>query len=276
MNFSYSKIQVFKECGFKYYLKYVEKYEPDKTFSPLLFGGAIDEGLNYILLQFKDNKHIDLEKAKEIFLNKMKAWKGQNELVYFKADLPEVHSQETIQFDVWNNLCNLGYRVLETYNSEVLPLFSSVDDVQVKKNIENTEGDNLILILDFIATLKDGRKVLFDNKTSSDIKKYYGKNSVKNSDQLALYTDYFPNHLSGYIAFSKKISSEDNKVNWTIVIDKISEEKTEEVFKEIEVSAQKIKDNIFQKNEKSCWSFGKRCSYYDACKKKDYSGLIKR
>lgn len=278
-NFSFSKIELFNLCGMKYKFKYLDKLEPDKTYSPLLFGGAIDKALNSILEDFQKGKKISLKRSGKIFQKEMNKWKGKNELVYFKNELPldqdtEGYSDLDIQWMVWGNLHSIGMMMLKIYIIEILPLFASIEGIQIEHKIPNNDGDNLVLVIDFIAKLKDGRTVLFDNKTSSDIKKNYGPESVKKSRQLALYTDYYPGYHSGYIALQKKLV--DGKIKWTMVVDSIDESMTSNVFEDVETKAQMIKNSVFEKNEKSCFSFGRKCEYYLACKYNNYEGLKKR
>lgn len=59
--FSYSSITTYGTCPRKYKLRYVEKLRPTQTSSALLFGGAIDKGLNCLL------ETRDAEKAKKVF-----------------------------------------------------------------------------------------------------------------------------------------------------------------------------------------------------------------
>lgn len=278
---SHSKIELYDTCSWKYKLQHVDRWRSDKTYSALLFGSAIDEALNYVLTCVKNKETIHEQKAKKIFYDKMCSWDYNNplnELIYFKYELPDNVEHLTNgekQKAVWGNLHDLGIKIIETYINEIIPEFQSINEVQVKHEIKNADGDNLIIILDFIGTLKDGRRVLFDNKTSSDIKKYYNNDSVAKSKQLALYTEYYPDHYSGYIALSKK-PDRHGKIKWTMVVDKISEEKKAEVFENIEVKTQMIKDEVFEKNEKSCFNFGKRCEFYSLCKFGNPEGLIQK
>jgi hypothetical protein len=278
MNISHSKVELFNTCGFKYKLKYIDKLEADKTYTPLLFGGAVDQALNYLLIQTKNNKPIDMHHAKSILIDEMYKWSGQNELVFFKSEMPEDEfiegDYEGNQIRVWNYLCKIGQMMLDVYVEEIIPLFDSIVDVQITKNIKNEDGDNLVLIMDFIGKLKDGRILVVDNKTSGDIKKAYPKTAVKNSQQLAIYTEHMDSRLAGYIALSKKLK--DGKIEWKMVVDEVPEEQSQKAFDKIDSTLRSIKNNEFDKNPKSCFSFGRKCEYWDMCKKDDSTGLVKR
>ncbi len=285
MNISHSKVELYTQCPYKYQLSYVEKWSPDKTFTPLLFGSAIDDALNYVLTQTMDGHKPDFQRAIQIFNTKMNAWKGQNELSYFKNEAPEfdpngsgqtfeeIDDQEK-QFAVFSHLINVGHSMIEVYLLEVLPLFKRIISVQTRRNVPNESGDNLILITDFTAELLDGRVVTFDNKTSSDIKKYYGPSSVRKSQQLAIYTEFEPTRLAGYIALQKKLV--DGKIKWHHVVDEIPTDAADLAFDKVDAALNAIKRQEFPKNEKSCFAYGKKCDYWQACKRGDYSGLVKR
>ncbi len=113
--------------------------------------------------------------------------------------------------------------------------------------------------------------VLVDNKTAA---RPYPKNSVKKSDQLAIYNEFHPVEYCGYIVFHKKLK--DNKIKWQFLIDKIEEEKKQQVFDEVDQALHDIKAEKFNRNRRSCNMYGKRCIFYNACFNNDYTGLIKR
>jgi hypothetical protein len=271
MKLSHSRVELYNLCAQKYKFNYVDKLVPDSTSSPLLFGSACDKAFNYILEQKRDGKKISRKKAYKLFNDHMDLWHTQeknNTFIYFKADLPDnVNKDDYLTKDLehlaWNNLQKVGIQFIDTYIDEILPTLGKIEAVQVEHKIENDDGDVLHLVIDFIAELPDGRKVVFDNKTASDVDKKYHKDSVVESNQLALYTSYYPNYLSGYIALQKK--PEGGKIKWTMVVDKIPEEKVVKTFSHIEETGGKIKAGLFPKNEKACWSFGKKCEFYSAC-----------
>lgn len=283
MKVSYSALEVYNTCPKKYFYKYIEKLEPDNTYSALLFGKSIDEALNYILIKKKNKETIgqnELLIADGIFLNNMNKWNGQNQLVYFKSDLPfwngsENFNAEELQNLVWLNLREIGFKMLDTYITEILPLFEEIVDVQIEQKIVNEDDDVLKIVIDFIGKLKTGETVVFDNKTASasSFKSTYTKNAVKNSTQLSIYSEFY-DYKAGYIALEKKIV--DNKIQWKMIVDEISDEKRESVFQKIAKTTGDIKAGIFEKNEKSCFSFGRLCEYNGICKFGNRNGLVER
>lgn len=277
MNISHSKIELYSTCPAKYAFKYNHRLEPDKTFCALLFGISIDRALNYMLTRTK-HKHIVSEVAtRAIFLKSMSAWKGQNELIYFKNEAPTDigdYPEEDQQKAVWNHLISVGNSMIYTYIGEIMPLFKEIISVQTRKEIPNAEGDTLVLITDFTARLHDNRIVTFDNKTTSDVKKNYGKSSVAKSQQLAIYTEFEESRLAGYIALSKVIKP--GIKAWDMVIDTIPEENVEKAFNKVDDVLRSIKREEFPKNEKSCFSYGKKCDYWGICKNNSMYGLIEK
>lgn len=279
MNISYSKVQLYTTCPYKYYLQYVEKWSPDKTFTPLLFGSAIDSALNYVLLRLKHHHTPVAPVAKAIFSKVMNTWSlEKNELSYFKNETPDRDDFDELDFEdkqlaVHAHLCAIGEKMIDTYITEIAPSFARIISVQTKRFIPNEAGDNLVLITDFKAELLDGRVVTFDNKTSSDIKKYYGPSSVKKSTQLAIYTEFEPSRLAGYIALQKKLV--DGAIKWNMVVDEIQETQAETAFNEIDGALHGIKSGEFPKNVLSCYSFGRQCEFWGLCKKGSTRGLIK-
>lgn len=277
MKISYSKVELYSQCPKKYYYKYIEKLEIDKTFSSLLFGSAVDKSLNYILTRTKHHHKVYSETALNIFLKNMKKWHSQNELVFFKNEAPydiENYSKEEAQVAVWNHLCVIGAAMLVAYKKEILPKFKRIISVQTRKCVPNVEGDELILITDFVAQLHDDRIVVFDNKTTSDIKKNYSKSAVSKSQQLAIYSEFEETKLAGYIALSKKLK--EGNIDWTMIIDEVPEEQIEKAFDKIDSALRSIKKEEFPLNTKSCFSFGRKCEYYNACKFNNFEGIIKK
>lgn len=272
---SNSRLDLYRECGKKFYYKHIEKLDADVTYSSLHFGKALDEALNSLLLDKKNHVDTNVDKSHSIFEMNMNKWTGQNEFMFFKNELPaDVQDGEDLQIAAFNNLMKIGHEMIDLYVAEILPKFEEVIDVQIERKIQNEEGDTLTIILDFIAKY-EGKTVLFDNKTSSDIKKYYGPNSVKKSQQLNLYSETFQEctHL-GYIAIQKK--KIDDKLVYVIVVDEPNEELRDKSFQALVDALDGIKDERFEKNEKNCFSFGRKCEYFLKCKYFSDKGLIKR
>lgn len=271
-------MELYNTCGFKYKLKYIERWEADQTPAALLFGTAIDKALNYVLIRKKHNHTPKYQVAEAFFLKQMNVWQGQNELIYFKGEAPTDLDPEMAaplkQKAVWDHLVSIGLKMIQTYIDEILPNFKRIIQVQTKKKIDNGAGDVLVLVTDFLAELQDGRIVIFDNKTSSDIKKNYGKSSVANSTQLAIYTEYETTNLAGYVALQKKLV--DGKISWTMVVDSIQESKTAEALEKVDSALENIKAEIFEKNQKSCYLYNKPCEFYKLCKFGNSRGLLKK
>jgi uncharacterized protein YebE (UPF0316 family) len=167
-------------------------------------------------------------------------------------------------------------RVKEWIDENVVEVHS----VQKKIEITNAHGDKFIGYLDFVATLKDGRKVLIDLKTSANIKAYYKEDSAEKSRQLGIYSQEEKLPDVAYLVVRKKILKKDPRVQLAFIEGTITEEHLDDIFDEIEEVTIEIKENLplgkeaFGKNEDSCMNFG-GCKYWNLCKKGSMKGMEK-
>jgi hypothetical protein len=237
---SYSKISSYSLCGQRYYLHYIKKYREKWQRSSLLFGSAIDDALNNLLLTN------DLEKSLQVFEKKWSfsfvnkkyvPLKNNPDIVYAEKDLDldliklseedkmwlssfkeykstkkwdQISEEERSRYNsiMWESLKVKGDIIIKDYQKKIIPQFQSVDAVQHESYLTNSEGDTVVQYLDFVATLKDGSVVLFDNKTTSSLS-YYDEESAGTSQQLISY--YYNNKETfkltavGFIVIQKTI-----------------------------------------------------------------------
>ena len=274
---SNSKLDLFETCGKKFQFRYIDNLKGDYTSSALLFGTALDSALNYILQSIKDDQLWFRQRAVEEFDAVLQTWNGENRLDFFKGDVP-THLQDQIdemnpdfQEIVWDEMYKRGLNCIDVYIKEVLPLFDSIVSVQNKIEIPNQDGDTFVGVVDFIAKLKDGRTVLFDNKTASA---KYPKNKVVKSQQLSLYLENFPEiRYAGYVVLIKNPEREKGLTH-QILIDEIPEETRKDSFDRLEKALYDIKNKKFEMNLKSCHKFNKPCEYMHLCKYGNPEGLV--
>jgi hypothetical protein len=274
---SNSALDQYARCPKSYYFRYIENLKADVTNSPLLYGIAIDGALNYILECIKDKKEYSLDEAKRLFVESMKSWSHQNRLSFFKSEVPEElgkdYDEESsdVQEAVWDLIVQRGLSSIEVYCKEIVPQIDEIISIQEKKVITNAEGHQLVFVLDFIAKMKDGRTVLMDNKTASA---RYSKNSVKDSQQLSIYLEQYPEiRYAGYAVLIKNPAKE-RGVTYQLIIDEIPEATTEESYKKLDDTLNKIAAGEFPCNLKGCNAFGKPCEFLLKCKYGDDTGLI--
>ena len=274
---SNSALDTYQLCPRKYAFRYKEHLKGDYMSTSLLYGSAMDSALNYILESIRDKKEWSIETACNEFDRKMNEWSGQNRLEFFKNEVPE-ELKDSIDPDdlthqglVWENICKRGINSLFVYDKEIIPLIEEVLHVQQKFEVKNEDDDTFTGFIDFIAKLKDGRTVLFDNKTASA---KYKKKAVVDSQQLSFYLEQYPQiNLAGYIVLIKDPSREKGMTH-QILIDEIPELTKSRSFKLLDETMQKIKNEEFPCNTKGCKAFGKECEYMRACVYGDYGGLI--
>lgn len=89
-------------------------------------------------------------------------------------------------YNLSNWLCmrRKGHVMLQSYNKEILSKIREVIAVQKSIAIENDQNDKITGFLDLIVEWQDGKRYLFDNKTSS---MEYEKDSAMTSQQLIIY-----------------------------------------------------------------------------------------
>jgi RecB family exonuclease len=260
---SHSAIEKYDSCGYKYYLHYILKYRSSKHSSALLFGNALDLALNE-MLEGRDTYH-------SVFDSEWNNY-AEFEIEYYSSDLDEglLSEQEALLSLSKRQFISMGYKghlLLDAYFKEVMPRIKKVLDIQGEMNLTgyddagNPTEDSITGKLDLIAMIEDndGNVVhaLLDNKTTSQP---YPKNSVQKKDQLALYACAYPDIKTfGYLTMNKK------NFKTQVILDSISEEKKETVLTKFVTALENIKNNIFERNKKSCYAFGRRCEYYSHC-----------
>lgn len=251
------------------------------------------------LLLKKDGYEIDQDKAK-IFIDECyDIIKSNNKLTK--------EEQQLFNLLHWYSIRKKGLLLLEAYEKQIIPKINKVYEIQKAVKLEDEEGNILRGFIDFVADWDKDGKVVFDNKTSS---KKYTKDSVKQSQQLIIYGEDQEHYKAGFIVMlksikmlntkkcticnnetSRRIKQCDEKVNnkkcngdfvdnfnynteIQVIIDDLEHELQEKVFKEIGQVLQDIKKEKFDKNFDSCYSFFRKCPYYDLCRNGSKEGLV--
>jgi len=157
---------------------------------------------------------------------------------------------------------------------------AEVHSVQKKIEISNENGDSFIGFLDFVVSLKCGKKVLMDLKTSSNPNAYYPEDSAAKSVQLGIYSQQEDIKDVAYLVADKKIRVREPRVRLKYVEGIITEEWLDEVFDMIEEATEAIKEKLpkgaeaFEKNLDSCNKYS-GCEYRGLCEKGSMKGLEK-
>lgn len=334
---SFSQIQKYQMCPRSYKFYYVDKIRVNKTSGALVFGKALDSALNNLLLTR------DIQKSIEIFHKEFASFelngttystKEATNLVYslqdYDKDLADaslevskpmeelIRLRKQYGFDNMSEEDKLAYNLqnyhvmlkkaeimLTTYYNTVLPKITKVHKVQEKIERTNNHGDTIIGFIDAIVDYDGFKNVLIDHKTSSV---EYEPNSVKYSQQLALYKYFSPEiEWLGYIVFNKRISKNKTKIcskcqfdgtsskhktcnntingvrchgeweetikpeaNIQIIIDKIDDVVQELVIENLDDINEGIKQKHFPRNLQSCLNYwGGECDYFKVCYKKE-------
>lgn len=289
-------------CPRMYKLHYVDRLRPKGTTSALVFGNAIDEALNALLLKTGDPIKV---------FQKHFTWEDCKDVTWFDADYdPELFTKEQINkltgkstaYMSWACLRVKGRMLIEQYIEQIIPLIEEVHHVQLQ-----TQRPGFI---DAVVTLRKHGTVLIDHKTSS---KFYKRDSVKASTQLALYAKQIGVTKAGFCVLSKNIRK--NKLKRCkqcehetttshrtcnnirdgvrcggdfditirpeaiiqLIIDDISITEQDIVLASITETEKAIKEKNFPMNATQCHNvFGKKCPYFNYCRYEDKSGLEKK
>lgn len=232
---SHSAITLYKECGQKYKYQYIERLRTTEIFSPLIWGSAIDKGIES-LLKNEDykKKFLDTWTEQEILgqptnlkdntlINYLSSdhdlsLLNQDDYKYLKAATgliaEEIQSsledKRVLNLVNWHCLKNKGLMILECVKNEIVPQITEIISIQEKIELENDQGDKVIGYADLVAKIKGhDEPIVLDFKTTS---KRYKNDSVENSEQLALYVyslfEKYKTRKAGFIVLNKKLKME--------------------------------------------------------------------
>lgn len=344
---SFSSLTTYSTCGQKYYLRYKKRYKSKHAPSALLFGGAVDKALN-TLLETKDLEQAYAEFDKQWSFQTINdvytAVKYSEHVVYAEADfdedlltaeqLPEVddyyailNKKKEIGWDAisveakqkFNSCCWLvmqakGKIMLKSYAEKILPRIKQVLAVQKKNYVIGSDEEKIVQYLDLIVEWEDGRRILFDNKTSA---KEYMDDEASRSPQLISYyvgcKEEYNLDSVGFLVLRKNIRKNkikvcalcsydgsggrhktcDNEVNgkrchgeWAIttnpecdlqiIINSVSDNSQDIVMASFEDAVHGINKEHWYRNLNACKSGPIICDYYKLCWKKDFSDVVEK
>lgn len=268
MRISHSSKEMFLESSKKFFLHYFLKLRPKAKSSPLCFGEAVDEGLNALLLTK------DISKAMVSFETCWNKYRNVG-VVWSKSDLEDHLFDPEETPEAWESLRRRGVIILEEYNTQIMPRIKEVVAVQIDKLVPNEQGDHLQVKTDFIAVWEDGRRILFDNKTTSMA---YKEDAVRLSEQLAIYYELLKEEYkldaAGFIVIAKKVNKKKLPcVNINVIIDAIDEETFHRTLEQYDDVLAQIKTGVFSCEPSSCGSKFGPCCYRKFCLTGNMEGL---
>lgn len=285
MRLSHSAKELYTQCPMKYKLHYIDNKRSIRTSSALVFGSALDEALNELLLTK------NCAASEFVFTQKWNECKDNYVVDFFKSDADaslltlqqaELIDQEEDPEKKWHKLCwyslfQKGRAMLSAYNEEIMPKIKSVIKVQEPINLVgqdddgNDSEDHISGIIDFIGEveLSTGEVVtaIIDNKTTSQP---YPKNSVETKEQTALYASANPS--IEYVGFATMIKKPPFKTQ--LIVGKPPKELMESTLNKFVEVLNNVKEKKFDKNIKNCFAFGQKCVYYSYCNGGEFDGNI--
>lgn len=174
----------------------------------------------------------------------------------------------------WYSLKGKGLLIIKTYRIEIMPQIHEVYSIQKKVSLENGTGDEIIGLIDFVASFTDDpdKKYIVDNKSSS---KAYKEKDLTESKQLHLYSydQEVPN--IAYIVYEKDIRKRDPRVRINILKGVSSVDFTEGLLDEFEEVLSNIKSEKFDADfDSGCNFFRRRCEYWDICHRDTFNDNV--
>ncbi len=211
----------------------------------------------------------------------------------------------------WLSMRRKGHAMIKSYFDKVLPQIIEVVSIQEEISLENEEGDKITGFVDLVATYKDGKNYVLDNKTSA---RAYDEDSAARSQQLVLYYHTLKEKYNlagvGFIVLNKNIKLNkdkkcsqcghdgtgsraktcDNEIEgkrcggeWIVkvnpecyiqtVLNEVTPESENLILDNFIDINQMIKLGIFYKNLAACKNGNLICPYINLCHKGSMKGL---
>jgi hypothetical protein len=308
---SHTRLKCYNECSQKFFYKYVKKLESPEINSPLLFGVAIDEALNYLLECERDGVPYTMDQVYECFNGYMMNW-GQFEVLYnpdvvyslgdidyyLLSDEDVMHFSQTDpdfpdtvkmtqdkqrDYTKWFRATHpeeFGYLAWRSlYNKGILMLDTFKAEIlpkfakilDVQVDYRIDNGDG-----DILTVKMDFVAEMPDGKVvvfdNKTSSTAYPKDAVETSPQLATYLEFWDTRYAGYIVLEKKIRK-DKRLRYQFMINEIPEEFTKKVFDDFSEGLYNIKEEIYERNTDACRSYGRLCEFYDLCHNNEIGNL---
>jgi hypothetical protein len=169
---------------------------------------------------------------------------------------------------------------------------------QLRIDIPSPDGDNIVGYVDYVVEMMDGTIVILDCKTAAS---EYDEHKLVTSEQLKTYAAALAHHFDeipeiGYLVLVKKLNTEKScgacgalrensklkncvacgegkyeaasfSAEVQLMRRKIYEDEMDDQLEDYSQVADAVRNKIRYKNPENCFSFGRRCEFYDACHK---------
>lgn len=251
-----------------------KKVLPQDLLSVKFFASNIDEKLLKDVDLEPDFKRIGIE---PIEISGFLEYCKQQRRVKEPLDETEQMLFNTLAY---RTLQTSGVMFVEEIHNWIKENVAEVHEVQKKIEIDDGVGNKFVGYLDFVVTLKDGRKLLIDLKTSSNVKLYYPEGCASKSPQLGIYAQEEGLFQVAYLVIDKKVRVREPRIRIHFIEGEITEDFLDEVFEGIEDCVDLIYEKkqlgkaAFECNKDACDDFG-GCWAFNYCWKGSKEGLEK-
>ena len=233
MKISYSGLNTFKVCPYKFKLKYIDGWRDLSINSPLLFGGAVDEAINFILETVQKGEKIDTEKLFELYQNQMLEYKLPN------GEVVNVPKYDNVNY----SMTDVDINVLLDEDIEILKVLTEDIDFEMISSMTLKDQNDAYKVmrknypqhfntLAWLSLLNKGKKILTTFITDilpliDEVVEVQGEIVADNGegDQLSGYTDFICKMKGSTILNSEVIDYMSNNIKidpdkqYTVLID---------------------------------------------------------
>lgn len=243
----------------------------------------------------------------EIFNDVTQTWKPKMFEIFAKMKEKKKFTDDEDKFYkrvAWMSMKKKGEYMLKSFFEQALPKIKGLAEIdgkpaaQLRIDIPSDDGDNIVGYVDYVVEMADGTIVILDCKTAASA---YDEHKLLTSEQLKTYAAALSKHFDelpeiGYLVLVKKLNTEksctscgalreNSKLKNCVACGEgkyeaasysaevqlmhrpIDEEEMDMQLEDYSQIADAVRNKIRYKNPENCFSFGRRCEFYDHCHK---------
>ncbi len=243
----------------------------------------------------------------ELFNDVTQTWKPKMFEIFAKMKEKKKFTDEEDKFYkrvAWLSMKKKGEYMLNSFFDTKLKDIKGLATIdgkpaaQLRIDIPSEDGDNIVGYVDYVVEMNDGKIVILDCKTAASA---YDDHKLETSEQLKTYAAALSHHFDeipeiGYLVLVKKLNTEKScnacgalrensklkncvscgegkyesasySAEVQLMRREIYEDEMDDQLEDYSQVADAVRNKIRYKNPENCFSFGRRCEFYDHCHK---------
>lgn len=243
----------------------------------------------------------------ELFNDVTQTWKPKMFEIFAKMKEKKKLTDEEDKFYkrvAWLSMKKKGEYMLNSFFDTKLKDIKGLAEIdgkpaaQLRIDIPSEDGDNIVGYVDYVVEMNDGTIVILDCKTAAAA---YDDHKLDTSEQLKTYAAALSHHFEeipqiGYLVLVKKLNTEKSCTNCGALREnsklkncvscgegkyesasysaevqlmrrEVYEDEMDDQLEDYSQVADAVRNKIRYKNPENCFSFGRRCEFYDHCHK---------